>query len=56
MRYVHPDEMTQEERERLTREAKVSVARLRLRYYEENPKVKRGAAYDEAVRIVGAFS
>jgi hypothetical protein len=56
MGYVHPDEMTQEERERLTREAKVSIARLRLRYYKENPKVKRGAAYDEAVRVVAALS
>lgn len=52
MEIIHPNEMSHAERVRLTREAKLSVARLRLRHYEENPKIKRGAAYTEAKRIV----
>ncbi len=56
MQYVHPDQMAASERIRLTREAKLSIAFLRLRHYEQNPKVKRGAAYDEAVRVVKALS
>jgi hypothetical protein len=56
MRYVHPNEMSEEERVRLVRDAKLSVARLRLRYYEQHPKAKRGPAYDEAVRVVAALS
>jgi hypothetical protein len=52
MRIAHPNDMSEQERRDVTRKAKLSVARLRLRYYDENPKITRGAAYEEAKRIM----
>jgi hypothetical protein len=52
MRYVHPDQMTKAERQRLTREAALSVARLRLLHADKNPK----AIVEDARRVIKRFA